>query len=137
MPIAPPVTTNYPSPLAAIPATNQDMPPEGLQQIPVEILWTSMGGTSKTVVFNTQMLQALNFSQIATLKIDNSLCTVPVSFVFPDTMELITVAGGTKLAIIPVLSNQLTFTASSPTAIATDITRFKILNFGVPPLYMP
>lgn len=128
MPIATPAATNYPSPLVAIPSTSQDEPIEGRHVIPVEVLWGSMGGATKTVDINVQNNATLEFTQISSLKVDNSACTVPVTFVFADLAEQIVIPANHKLAVIPIFSNAKEFTVSAPTAVATDITRFKIFN---------
>jgi hypothetical protein len=134
MPLAPPANVNYPSSVYAMPCGNQDIPVEGPLQVWAEVLWGTMGGAGKAVSFNLQNQQVLNFSQISTLAIDNSLCTVPISFYFPDNDELLTIAANVKRAIVPVFSNALQFVLAAPTSLSTDITRFRAINFPIAPL---
>lgn len=137
MALAQPLSVNYPSPLVMIPSDNQLEPVEGRALIPVEVLWGSMGGAGKSVSFNVQNNSAMNFSQISSLRVDNSASLAPVVFVFPDTLESITIAAGVKIALVSVFSNGKQFTVSAPTAVGTDITRFHLLNFPVLPFVMP
>ncbi len=133
MPLTLPPAVNFPSPLRSLPSLSQDEPREGRQQVPIEILWGTMGGTSKCIIFNLTNQGTLNISQISALKIDNSSCGADVSFIFPDTLETIDIPAGTPLAVVPVLSNSRTFYVSSPNAISTDETRFQVLNYAIDP----
>lgn len=129
MPLTIPVSINYPSPLRALPSRSQDEPIEGRLQIPCEVLWGTMGGTTKAVTFNVTGNDVLRFSQISALKIDNRACGVDVTFIFPDTQETITIPAYSPLSITPVLSNSLTFYVSAPGALSADATRFQVLNY--------
>lgn len=126
-----PPATNYPSPIRAVPSNSQDQPREGRRQIACDVTWRTMGGSSKCVAFNVQYMASLPFSQISTLKIDNSKCGADVQFVFSDTMETIDIPAYTPLIVVPVFSNSLSFYVVCPNALPEDETRFIILNYKV------
>lgn len=132
-----PAAVNYPSPLTAVPSLMQDEPVEGRKQVPVEILWGSMGGPNKAVAFNLQDNATLNISQISTLKVDNSASGADVQFIFPDTSDTITIPAGTPLAVVPVFSNSIQFYVVAPAALASDVTRFQVMNYKHDPADVP
>lgn len=137
MPISIPPSVNYQSPLNAIPSRVLSAPKEGNHQIPCEILWGTMGGANKCVAFNIQNNATLEISQIAAIKVDNSACGASIQFIFPDTMETITVPAYMPDAIVPVFSNGLQFYVQAVAPINTDVTRFQLLNFLPPPVVVP
>lgn len=141
MPLTIPVSRNYPSPLTAIPSLMQDEPIEGRKQIPAEIIWGTaagqMGGTTKTVAFNLQNNATLEFSQISTLKVDNSKCGADVQFIFPDTSEVLTIPAYCPLAVVPVFSNSKQFYVTALNSVNGDTTRFQALNYQLPPVDIP
>lgn len=134
MPLTVPPAKNFPSPLIALPSFMQDEPREGRMQVPVEILWGTMGGTSKSVSFNLQQGSTLPVSQISTLKVDNSNCSADILIVFPDTGETIPVPAYAPLQVVPVFSNGLQFYVTAPYAGSADVTRMQLLNYRAAPV---
>lgn len=128
-----PPAVNYPTPLIAIPSNSQDQPREGRQQVAIDCLWGTMGGTTKTIAINLQNNAVLNFTQISSLKIDNSNSGADVDFIFTDTGEIITIPANTPLCVVPVFSNALQFYVSCPNATPEDETRFIVLNYALDP----
>lgn len=137
MPLAIPQSVNYPSPLTPIPSRMQDEPKNGRKQITAEIDWNLMGGAQNCVSFNVQFNGTLNFEQISFIHVDNSQCAADVIFMWPDTSMTTTVPAGLPLAMVPVLSNALSFFVNSPGALLGDITRFTITNYPVMPVDLP
>lgn len=137
MPISIPAATNYPSGLVAIPSRVLSDPREGNKSIPCEVDWNIMGGVNQSLYFNLQNNATLEFSQIVALKVDNSQCGADVQFIFPDTNETVTIPAYTPDAIVEVFTNQTQFYLIALGAIATDVTRFQILNFLPPPVVVP
>lgn len=133
MPLLIPQSVNYPSPLVAVPSLSQDEPMEGRKQVPVEILWGTMGGASKCVGFNLQNNATLNITQISALKVDNSASAADVQFIFPDTGDTITVPAGSPVVVVPVFSNAIQMYVSAPNSLLGDVTRAQLLNYQVPP----
>lgn len=131
----PPV--NYPSPLLPIPSPMQGEPREGRMQIPVELLWGSMGGTGRVVGIDAREMNSNPIEQIASLIVDNSECTVQVTIIFPDTSEKIVIPANAKRVALGVYTNGLQVVVSAPTAISTDVTRLQLLNYRIPPIYIP
>jgi len=129
-----PVSVNYPSPLTAVPSRMQDEPTEGRKQVPIEILWGTMGGAAKCIAFNLQNNATLNISQISTLKVDNSASAADVQFIFGDTGETVTIPAGVPVAVVPVFSNATQFFVSAPNSVQGDITRAQLLNYIQPPI---
>lgn len=132
-----PPSVNYPSPLNAFPCRFDNTPNEGFKQIPVEVDWGTMGGTSKSVYVNLQDNSTLVFSQIQALSIDNSQCGSDVTFIFADNSETVTIPAYSPKVIVPVFSNQVQFYVQCLNEESEDITRFLILNFLPPPLAVP
>jgi hypothetical protein len=135
MPLLIPASVNYQSNITVLPSFSQDEPAEGRKQIACEILWGTMGGSAKCVGLNVyaQGGAVQGFSQISTLKVDNSQSGADVTFIFPDTVETIVIPGGTPLAVVPVFSNSLQFYVSAPNAVASDVTRFILMNYLLEP----
>lgn len=132
-----PNAINYPSPLTVTPSLMQDEPREGRQQIAAEIEWSSMGGTARAVSFNLQQNNTQAWTQIATLKCDNSQCAVDVRFLFTDTGETITIPAYTANAVLPVYSNARSFFVVGAGSLAGDVTRFVLLNYHQEPVVLP
>lgn len=137
MPLIIPPSVNYPSPLTAVPSLMQDEPIEGRKQVSAEILWATMGGARKSVAINLQNNATLNISQISTLKVDNSQSGADVTFIFPDTSDTIVIPAGTPLAVVPIFSNATQLYISAPLALASDVTRFQLLNYATAPADVP
>jgi hypothetical protein len=133
VPLTIPPATNYPSGINAAPSFSQDEPREGRKQIRVEIIWNTMGGADKCVSFDLDGTRSQSFSQVSTIKCDNSGCGADVTFIFPDTGETITVPAGAPLIVVPVYSNSKTFYVYAPNASPEDETRFIALNFYTSP----
>jgi hypothetical protein len=132
-----PPAANYQSPLISVPTRSGAGPVEGNKLIVCEIDWANMGGPSNCVSINLQNNATLNFSQIVSISCDNSACGADIQFIFPDTLETMTVPAYTPKLIIPVFTNQTQFFVSSPNAEPEDVTRFSILNFIPPPIAVP
>lgn len=129
---------NYPSPLIPIPSTVHPSPLEGRYQIPVEILWTSMGGAGKSVGFDVrEMGPADTIQQIASLVIDNSECSVATTIIFPDTGEKLVIPALAKRVGVNVYTNGTAFIVTAAGAIASDVTRMQVLNYRTPSIYIP
>lgn len=139
MPLLIPPAVNYPSPLVAVPSLMQDEPKEGRKQVSCEINWGAPAAilAAKAVAINLQNNATLNFSQVSSLKVDNSKCGADVTFLFPDTFETITIPAGAPLAVVPVFSNSTQFYVSAPNSLAGDITRFQVLNYRTYPADVP
>lgn len=131
-----PQSVNYPSPLVPIHSNMQDEP-KVRQQVPAEIDWGTAGfivpGGGNCVAFNGTFQGYEDFEQFATLVVDNSLCDADVVFYFSDATMTITVPANTAYAVVPVMSNSLSFWVSSPNALVGDITRFLMVNYPVSP----
>ncbi len=137
MPLLIPQSVNYPSPLVAVPSLVQDEPMEGRKQVPVEILWGTMGGANKCVAFNLQNNATLQVTQISSLKVDNSASAADVQFIFPDTSDTITIPAGSPVVVVPVFSNATQFYVSAPNSLLGDVTRVQLLNYAVNPMSVP
>lgn len=132
-----PNAVNYPSPLTMAPSLMQDEPTEGRWQIAAEIDWAVMGGAARSVSFNLQQNATLAWTQIATIKVDNSQCGVDVRFLFTDTGETITIPAYTAEAVLPVFSNARTFYVTGAGSLTGDVTRFVLLNYKQDPVVLP
>jgi hypothetical protein len=137
MPINIPPAVNYQSPLNAVPTFFAQEPREGRKMIGCEIDWGVMGGDNNCVNLNLQNNATLEFSQIVTLSIDNSLCGADIEFIFPDTTESLSIPAYAPKCIVPVFTNQTQFFCWAPGAIAGDVTRFSIHNSMPPPVTVP
>lgn len=127
-----PIVT-YNNPSAPVASVSFVEPREGKFLIPVEIDWD---GTTKTFLINVQGITTQPFSQIVMLDVDNSLSGADVTFYFPDTQDTLVVpaeSGG----LFPVFTRLLQTYASSPGALATDVTRFRFLNYRQEPISLP
>jgi hypothetical protein len=125
---------NYPSPLIPIPSSVRAEPLEGRMTIPAELVWNTMGGAGKVIGFD---LREGDLTQIRSLIVDNSECAVAVTLIFPDTSEKLVIPANAKRVAVPIYTNGLNFVASAATAGAADITRIQILNYLIPPAYIP
>ena len=135
-PLIPPAK-NYVSPLIAVP-TRWSLPPrEGPKMIVCEVDWASMGGPGNCVAFNLQNNATLEFSQICAVSVDNSQCAADVQFIFPDTVETLTVPSYLPKTIVEVFTNQTQFFLKSPNALPGDVTRFSLHNEVPPPITIP
>lgn len=137
MPITIPAAENYQSPLVAVPSRVLMPPREGNKSIPCEVDWSIMGGANQSIYINLQNNATLEFSQVVALKVDNSECGASVRFIFTDTNETVTIPAYTPDAIVEVFTNQTQFYLVAEGAIATDVTRFQLLNFLPPPVVVP
>lgn len=138
MPLTYGPSVNYPSPLIAIPSTINPVPTEGRYQVPIEILWTSMGGTAKTIGFDVRETGPEDaLQQIASVVVDNSECAVAVTLIFPDTSERVVIPANTKRAAVNVYTNGTSFVAVAAGAGAADVTRLQVLNYRTPSIYIP
>jgi hypothetical protein len=102
-----------------------------------EIDWGAMGGPYNCVDFNLYGGAAQTISQIISLSVDNSYSGADVSFIFPDTGQTYLVPAYTPQCVFPVFTNTTNFYASSPNALASDVTRFAIHNDLPPPVSVP
>lgn len=137
-----PPSKNYVSPLITIPSRYFTDPPEGPKQVPLEFDWTTMGfqtpGTNIWAVsVNVQNNAVLNFSQICSIKVDNSACGSDVQFMFTDTGDVVTIAAGDPCSIVPVFSGATQFVAVALGAEPEDVTRAQLLNFVPYPVTVP
>lgn len=139
-----PPAKNYQSQLIAVPSRLLTAPPDGPRSVAMEFDWTTMGTTTvgtngaatQTAIYvNMGMNANLPFSQLVSLKVDNSLCGCDVEFVFTDTGETVVVPAFTPNAIFPVFTDQKQFYAIAlGTPLANDVTRVQALNFVPPPV---
>lgn len=136
--ISVPPAVNYPNQLIGVPIRWANSlpgnPPEGPQLINIGVTWGSMGGTSHCVYVNLQNNATLNFSQVATLSVDNSACAADIQFVFPDTGETTTIPAYAPKVVVPIFSNSNQFYIYAPNAQSDDVSNISILNFLPPPI---
>jgi hypothetical protein len=125
----------FKNPLQRLPCEALAYPPEGPQQVPVELAWDDYA--TKTVDIDMKANQPDPLSQICALAIDNFSCSVPAIFIFPDTGYRFVMPALAKFALIPVYSNGMRFVVSAAAAIAGDTTRFNVLNHPASPVYVP
>lgn len=123
----------YNNPAPILPALTFREPREGKCYIPVEIRWD---GTNKTQQINVQGLTTQPFSQIVMIDVDNNLSGAEVTFYFNDSQDTLTVPPGSS-GLFPVFTGQLTTYVSAPGALASDITRFRFLNYRQEPIGLP
>jgi hypothetical protein len=119
--------------LPIFPANALENPAEGRFIIPVELDWP---GTGATFQINVQGRTTQPFSRIAMLDVDNSQSGADVTFYFPDTTDTLVVPAYSA-GTFPVFTNGLTFYASAPAALVSDVTRLRILNYLQFPLANP
>lgn len=108
-------------------------PNEGRRYIPVEIDWDGAGTTFQV---NAQGLTTQPFSQIVMLDVDNSASGSAVTFYFPDSSDTLVVPAGSG-GLFPVFTSALNFYVAAPSALASDVTRFRILNYRQEPIANP
>lgn len=123
----------YNNPAPILPALTYREPREGKCYIPVEIRWD---GTNKTQQINVQGLTTQPFSQIVMIDVDNNLSGAEVTFYFNDSQDTLTVPPGSS-GLFPVFTGQLMTYVSAPGALASDITRFRFLNYRQEPIGLP
>lgn len=108
-------------------------PKEGKRYIPVNL---EFDGSGSTYNVNVQGLTTQTFSQIVMLDVDNSQSGAPVTFYFPDSSDTLVVpaeSGG----LFPVFTGALQIYVAAPSALASDIVRFRILNYRQEPIANP
>jgi len=108
-------------------------PKEGKRYIPVDITWPA-GGLTYDV--NVNGLTTQPFSQIVMLDVDNNQCGVDVQFIFPDSGDTLIIPGSSG-GLFPVFTNSTKFYVSCIGAVATDVTRFRLLNYRQEPVALP
>jgi len=108
-------------------------PKEGKRYIPVDIVWPA-GGMTYDV--NVNGITTQPFSQIVMLDVDNNQCGVDVQFIFPDSGDTLIIPGASG-GLFPVFTNSTKFYVSAIGALATDVTRFRILNYRQEPVALP
>lgn len=108
-------------------------PVEGKAFIPVEIDWS---GAGESYDINVRGLTTQTFSQIVMLDVDNTQSGAPVTFYFPDSLDTLVIPGESG-GLFPVFTRALEFYASAPQALASDVTRFRILNYRQEPIDLP
>lgn len=136
-----PQSKNYQSPLIATVSRHGRIPPDGKRQVSMEFDWTAMGqttgtGPSSVTAINVNMSNnaTLRFSQILSLKVDNSQCGADVEIIFTDTQDTITIPAYSPNSIFPVFTDSTQFFAVATGAIAGDVTRIQALNFDPGPV---
>lgn len=119
--------------LAIFPARTWQEPREGRQIIPLELDWP---GDGSGFDIDIQQRTTQQFSQIVMLDVDNTASGADATFWFPDTQDTLTVPAYSA-GTFPVFTNGLGFYATAPAALASDITRVRVLNFRQEPLANP
>lgn len=139
MSITVPPSDNYQSPLVANPARMMTPAPEGAKQIPIEIDWNAMSPVNQCMSINPQSNATLNFSQIVSLKIDNSQCGADIQIVFPDaSQEVVTIPAYSPDVIVPCFAQGVhCYVLAIGTITSNDITRMQLLNYVPPPVAVP
>lgn len=107
-------------------------PAEGDYLITCECDWL-VSPPGNAVQFSVSGNSPVALSQIVALAVDNSLSGADVQFIFSDSGFKLTVPAHNQV-VSPVLTNALTFIASSPSSQIGDVTVFQILNFLPPPI---
>ena len=108
-------------------------PSEGKSYIPVELDWDGAGSTFQ---INCQGIGTKPFSQIVMLDVDNTASGADVTFYFPDSTDTLVVPAY-EAGLFPVFTGGLLFYAGSPLALASDVTRVRILNYLQNPVGNP
>lgn len=142
-----PPANNYQSPIVALPSRLLRDPAtlDGPRGVSLEFDWTAMGKASgvapnlqTAISVNLSNNANLRFSQIVSLKVDNSQCGADVLFVFTDTQETVLIPAFSPLAVVPVFTDQTQFYAIALGVVTTnDLTRCQVLNFVPPPATVP
>jgi hypothetical protein len=138
MPIRPPATVPYQSPVTTVPAFTMREPNEGPRMVHCEIDWGTMGGPNYAVAIDVSQNRPQNFTQIISINADNTNCGVDVVFYFPDTMSELTIPAFEQ-GNFPVFTGQTHFIVYVKNQVAgvSDITIFDVLNFLPPPVAIP
>jgi hypothetical protein len=132
VPLTIPAFSQYQSPLVPLRGLWNCKPQEGDKFVNAEIDWITSTGGYQAQQFSLSA-GPVQMSQIVALFVDNSRSGADVSFIFPDSsFELVAPAHNQLLT--PVLTNALSFYASSPQSIAGDVTILQILNSMPPPI---
>lgn len=132
-----PPAKNYVAPLVSVPSPLLRVPKEGNKQIAVEVDWATMGGSGNCVNFNFSNNSTIEFSQICSLKVDNSQCGSDIQFIFPDTTDTVTIPAYSPSVVVPVFTHAQQFFCVALAEEPQDITRFQILNYLPPPIAVP
>lgn len=135
LPIVIPPYVQYQAPLVPLRGNWNIAPPEGDRFITCEIDWGSMGGPDNCVQVQLTSNSPVQFSQIAAINVDNSLCGSDVQFLFPDSGALLVVPAYNQ-GLYPCFTNALQFFVTAPAAGSgsgsADRTIFQVLN-SLPP----
>lgn len=133
-----PPAKNYQSPLIAVPMRLLRPPADGPRGISLEFDWATMGmqtGSQSAIYVNLSNNANLRFSQIVSLKVDNSQCGADVQIIFTDTSDTVIIPAGEPNAVFPVFTDQTQFYAiARGVIVSTDVTRIQVLNFVPPPV---
>jgi hypothetical protein len=124
----------YNNPAPVLPSRVFQLPAEGRRIVPIELDWNPAQFISLYV--NVQGITTQPFSQIVMLDVDNSQCGAAVTFFFNDTQDTLNVGAG-EAGVFPVFTQGVSFYASAPVALATDVTRVRILNYRQEPIANP
>lgn len=124
---------NLNAPLAAVASRSYSDPREGKQFIPIEIDWD---GAGSTLQINVQGRTTTPFSQIIMLDVDNTNSGADATFYFPDSTDTLVVPAYSA-GLFPVFTQGLLFYAAATAALATDITRLRVLNYLQQPVGNP
>ena len=124
---------SYSNPMAVQPSRSFLDPSEGKSFIPIEIDWAGNGSTQQ---INVQGIGTKPFSQIVMLDVDNTQSGADTTFYFPDSTDTLVVPAYSA-GLFPVFTSGLNFYVAAPAALASDITRFRILNYRQEPVGNP
>lgn len=119
--------------IPVLPSMAFNDPREGKRYVPVNVSWAGDGATFQ---INVAGLSTQPISQIVMLDVDNSACGAPVTFYFPDSSDTLVVPGESA-GLFPVFTGQLQMYVAAPNALASDVTRFRILNYRQAPVALP
>lgn len=119
--------------LVVLPSQSFELPKEGRRYIPIEIDWDGAGTTFQV---NVQGSATQPFSQMVMFDVDNTSNGSQVTFFFPDSTDTLTVSAGSA-GLFPIFTSGLLFYAASPTALASDVTRVRVLNYRQEPDILP
>lgn len=119
--------------LAIYPALTFREPSEGKMILPLELDWDGAGSTFD---INVAAITTQPFSQIVMLDVDNTQSGADVQFIFPDTQDTLTVPAY-EAGTFPVFTGGRLFYVAAPMALASDITRVRVLNYRQEPVANP
>lgn len=132
MPITIPAFDQYQEPMPPLRGLWNHPPAEGDKLVSLNVLWKVTTRVT-AVQFSLSGNSPVAMSQIVALCVDNSLCGVPVDFIFPDSGFVLTVPAHGQI-VSPVFTNALMFYASAPGASAGDVTVAQVFNSMPPPI---